>query len=125
MIIQLHGGDEFLQEYPRDNEKIRNLPEFYQKTGSLPLSEQKSIIALFRKMITYDITVEEILVVQKKLDPKPEEEKKNEEMEIEGFEDLPKLFISPIENFMDEFAGHVKDLRGLFKVPSENNLEGN
>ena len=46
-------------------------------------------------------------------------------MEIEGFEDLPKLFISPVENFMDEFTGNVKDPRGLFKVPCENNLEGN
>ena len=45
--------------------------------------------------------------MQKKLDPKPEEEKKNEEMEIEGFEDLPKLFISPIEKFMDEFTGNL------------------
>ena len=41
-------------------------------------------------------------------------------MEIEGFEDLPKLFISPIEKLMDEFKGSVKEFRGLFKVPREN-----
>ena len=41
-------------------------------------------------------------------------------MEIDGFEDLPKLFISPIEKLMDEFNGSVKEFRGLFKVPREN-----
>ena len=45
---------------------------------------------------------------------------RKEEMEIDGFEDLPKLFISPIEKSMDEFKGSVKEFRGLFKVPKEN-----
>ena len=39
-------------------------------------------------------------------------------MEIEGIEDLPVLFISAVENLMDEFEGLVKDFRGLFKIPS-------
>ena len=41
-------------------------------------------------------------------------------MEIEGFEDLPMVFISPIEKLMDEFKGSVKEFRGLFKIPKEN-----
>ena len=69
--------------------------------------------------------VEEIQLVQEKLDPKPIEQKKNEEMDVVGFEDLPKLFVSPIENFLNEFQGTVKDLRGLFKVPRENIPFGN
>ena len=84
-MIQQRGGD----EYPKENETFRNLSEFYQFLGSLPWSEQKAIIALFRNLISYDSEVEEIRVVQKKLDPKPVAEKENEEMEIEGFEDLP------------------------------------
>ena len=42
-------------------------------------------------------------------------EERKEHMEIEGFEDLPKLFISPIEKLMDEFKGSVKEFRGLLK----------
>ena len=38
-------------------------------------------------------------------------------MEIKGFENLPKLFISQTEKMMDEFIGSVKELRGLFKIP--------
>ena len=34
---------------------------------------------------------------------------RKEELDIEGFEDLPKLFISPIEKLMDEFKGLVKE----------------
>ena len=41
-------------------------------------------------------------------------------MEVEGLEDLPKLFISPIEKLMDEFKGSVKEFRGLFKISREN-----
>ena len=46
-------------------------------------------------------------------------------MEIVGFEELPKLFVSPIENLTDEFTGTVKDFRGLYKVPKENIPFGN
>ena len=41
-------------------------------------------------------------------------------MEIEGFESLPKLFISQTEKMMDEFTGSVKELRGLFKISKSN-----
>ena len=34
---------------------------------------------------------------------------RKEDMEIEGFEDLPKLFISPIEQLMDEFKGLLQE----------------
>ena len=47
-------------------------------------------------------------------------EGRKEDMEVDGFEDLPRLFISPIEKLMDEFKGLVKEFRGLFKVPKEN-----
>ena len=41
-------------------------------------------------------------------------------MDIEGFKDLPKLFISPIEQVMDAFKGLVKEFLGLFKISEEN-----
>ena len=43
--------------------------------------------------------------------------KKNfNKMEIEGFESLPKLFVSQTEKMMDEFTSSVKELRGLIKI---------
>ena len=45
-------------------------------------------------------------------------------MEIEGCENLPKLFISPTEKMMDEYTGSVKELRGLFKIPKTNTQTG-
>ena len=41
-------------------------------------------------------------------------------MEIEGFEDFPMLFISPIEHLMDKFKGSLKNFEALFKIPTEN-----
>ena len=41
-------------------------------------------------------------------------------MEIEGFDNLPKLFSSQTEKMMDEFDGSIKELRGLFKIPKTN-----
>ena len=46
-------------------------------------------------------------------------------MDVVDNEDLPRLFISPAEKFMDEFNGNSKDLRGLFKIPTENKFEVN
>ena len=55
-------------------------------------------------------------------------EEKINEMDIqcaEGFENLPKLFISQTEKFMDDYTGAVKELRGLFKIPKANSQVGN
>ena len=51
---------------------------------------------------------------QKKSEARTTLEEKINEMEIEGFESIPKLFISQTEKMMDEFTGSVKELRGLF-----------
>ena len=45
-------------------------------------------------------------------------------MEIEGFENFPKLFVLQTEKMVDEFTGSVKELRGLFKIPKSNNPNG-
>ena len=46
-------------------------------------------------------------------------------MEIDGFENLWNLFITPIENFMDALKGSVKELGGLFKITTANVPTGN
>ena len=76
-------------------------------------------------MISHDAFEEEIHITQEKMDPKPVADKKNKEMDIVGFEDLPKLFVSSIEKLMHEFDGSVKDFIDLFKVPKENIPVGN
>ena len=104
---------------------------FYEKNGTLPLSAEKSIISLFRKMLMYDAEIEELQTVQKSMKRTiPEalttaQEKTSEAMDVGEIEDLPKLFISPAEKFMDEFNGNSKDLKGLFKVPKEMSFEAN
>ena len=74
MMLIHSGGESYLENYPSDNESFKQLSEFYKVNGTLPLSEEKTIISLFRKMIQMDSYVE-----------------------LEGFENLPMLFISPIE----------------------------
>ena len=129
MMIQSLGGQEFLTNYPKDNDTFQVLTNFYERNGSLPLSAEKSIISLFRKMLMYDTEMEEVQLVQKSImntnTEIPAQEKKNETMDVVDTEDLPRLFISPAEKFMDEFNGSSKDLRGLFKIPTENKFEVN
>ena len=108
MMIQSLGGQEFLIGYPKDNDNFQVLTVFYEKNGTLPLSAEKSIISLFRKMLMYDVEIEELQTVQKglrKTTPealKTAQEKTSEVMDVGEIEDLPKLFISPAEKFMDE-----------------------
>ena len=54
MMIIHSRGDSYLENYPSDNEAFKMLSEFYRVDGTLPLSEEKIIIGLFRKMILMD-----------------------------------------------------------------------
>ena len=40
-------------------------------------------------------------------------------MEIKGLENIPKLFISPIEKMMDEFKGSMKQIHFINKFPTQ------
>ena len=69
------------------NESFKKLSKFYRVNGTLPLSEEKNIIALFRKMIAMDNFVEELaktLALQSKINQpeQKQEEEKKEEMEM-------------------------------------------
>ena len=55
----------------------------------------------------------------------PVQERKSEAMDVVDTEDLPRLFISTAEKFLNEFKGNSKDLKGLFKIPIENKFEVN
>ena len=118
-MIQFLGGQEFLNSYPKDNDTFQVLMNFYERNGSLPLSAEKSIIGLFRKMMMYDSEVEEVQMVQKSMKNTraevPVQERKSEAMDVVDTEDLPRLFISTAEKFLNEFKGNSKDLKGLFK----------
>ena len=106
-------GEGYLESFPSGNETFVRLSKFYRVNATLPFPEEKHIVGLFRKMIQMDSYVEELAktkVLQTKNDHPDEkqEEEKKEEMEIEGFEDLPEVFISPIEKLMDELKESVK-----------------
>ena len=90
-----------MENYLVDNEAFKMLSEFYRVNGTFPLSEEKIIIGLFRKMILMDSYVEEFTKTKAQQAKFDQTEKKQggderEEMEVEGFEDLPMVFISPI-----------------------------
>ena len=125
IMMQYLGGAEFLITCPKDHDTFQKLTDFYERNRSLPLSAEKLIIGLFRKMMMYHTEVEEIQLVQKSMKNTNAEvqiqaqEKRGESMEIGDIEDLPKLFISPAEKLMNEFDGISKDLKGLFKIPIE------
>ena len=117
------GGEDYPKQMPTDNENFK-ISKSFTRLLVLFLCP-KNIIGLFRKMIQMDNYFEEIA---RKMDQLVEIEKaldhaeRKEDMEIEGFEDLPKLFISPIEQLMDELKGSVKEFRALFKIPKETYL---
>ena len=67
MMVQYLGGQEFLISYPKDNDTLQKLTDFYDRNGSLPLNAEKSIIGLYRKMMMYDGDVEEVQMVQKSM----------------------------------------------------------
>ena len=135
MMFQDYDGENFLKNYRSYFENFKRLSEFYGKFSTLPLEEEKAIIGLFRFFLGFDTFYEEVnqlklnqILAKEKEQMQDKEttaqlEEKINEMEIEckeGFENLPKLFISPTEKFMDEFTGSVKELRGLFKIPKAN-----
>ena len=53
-------GEGCLGSFPSDNETFKRLSKFYRANGTVPLSEAKHIIKLFRKMIQLDSYVEEL-----------------------------------------------------------------
>ena len=90
-----------MENFPVDNEAFKMLSEFYRINGTLLLSEEKIIIGLFRKMILMDSYVEELTKTKAQQAKLEQIEKKQdgdvqEVMEVEGFEDLPVVFISQI-----------------------------
>ena len=90
----------------------RGLNAFYEKVNTLPLSEEKEIISLFKSAMSMDSWVEEFLTLQEQIDttvqplnrnPVLEEVKNN--MEINEEINLRELYIDPVEKIMDEFVG--------------------
>ena len=62
-MIQQLGGEKFLMGFPKDRDFFQQMTDFYDRNGTLPLSAGKSIISLFRKIMIYDTSIEEIQVI--------------------------------------------------------------
>ena len=60
MVIFDCGGDNYLNQMPTDSEIFKRLSDFYKANSTLPLSEEKNIIGLFRKMVQTDNYFEEL-----------------------------------------------------------------
>ena len=125
-----------MSNYTTEFEGFKRLTQFYIKFSTLPFMEEKTLISPFRIFMSFDSCYEKLnaLQIQKpKIDENNQEQKAEEakttytkEMDIEGFEDLPKLFVKPIEKLMDEFSGSGKEFKGqLLKIPTTNVTTGN
>ena len=138
MMYQDYDGEEFLKIETSQLDNFKRLSEFYGKFSTLPLEEEKAIIGLFRFYLGFDNFYEECNQLElNKILAKERQAAENtisedaileeriNEMEIEGSENIQKLFISPVEKFVDEFTGSVKELRCLFKIPRTNTQTGN
>ena len=60
MIFDCRGGANYLNQMPSDSEIFKRLSDFYKANSTLPLSEEKNIIRLFRKMMQMDNYFEEL-----------------------------------------------------------------
>ena len=98
-------SEETLRRYARETTKIAELNAFHEKVNTLPLSEEKEIISLFRSAMGMDSWVEEFLSLQEQIEttvqptninPVLEETKDN--MEINEEKNLRELYIDSVEN---------------------------
>ena len=118
--------------FQRELAKIVKLNGFHDKCNTLPISEEKAIVSLFRTAMNMDSYVEEYVNLQEQNIPavqpivrnQPTTEQK-EDMEITTDLVLRDLFVDPVERFMDEFVGTAKDLRGLFKIHTSTTVDSN
>ena len=120
MMLFDFGGDDFLANYKEEFDGFKRLMENFLHqiqyiTNDSYYEEINALQAQKAKIDANNILNEEI--------EKPKEAEN--EIDIDGFENLPKLFIKPTEKLMDEFTGSVKSCRGLFKIPKTNVPTGN
>ena len=131
-MMFLSVTEENRNRFERELAKIVELNGFHDKCNTLPISEEKTIISLFRTAMNMDSFVEEYVNVQEQsitaVQPivrnQPAMEQK-EDMEISTDLVLRDLYVDPVEKFMDEFVGTAKDLRGFFKIHTSTAVDSN
>ena len=60
MMIFDCGGENYLNQMRTDSKIFKRLSDFYKANSTLPLSQEKNIIGLFRKMMQMDNYFEEL-----------------------------------------------------------------
>ena len=124
--------DDNRNRYQRELAKIVELNGYHDKCNTLPISEEKAIVSLFRTAMNMDSFVEEfvnlqeqnITAVQPAIRNQPATEQK-EDMEISTDLVLRELYVDPVEKFMDEFVGTATELKGLFKIHTSTAVDSN
>ena len=112
MIFLSITSEESRNRFSREISKIEDLNKFHDKYNTLPLSEEKELISLFRSAMGMDSWVEEFVNLQdqanRTIQPihrNPMQEESKDVMEITEDFPLKELYIDPMEKFMDEFTG--------------------
>ena len=109
--------------FSRERGKIAELNAFHEKFNTLPMSEEKTFVSLFRTAMICDTNVEEFLRLQEKLPNQVIiQDKVSTDNAMEILEDinLRSLYIDQTEKFMDEYVGTALEMKGLFKTHDSN-----
>ena len=119
MMFLSISSDDAIRRFAREIAKIAELNAFHEKANTLPLSEEKEIISLFRSAMGMDSWVEEFLNLQEQVNTTIQpvnrnsvQEESKDNMDINEEITLRDLYIDPVEKIMDEFTGTATELRG-------------
>ena len=134
MFLSL-SSEESLNRFARERTKIAELNAFHEKFNTLPMSEEKTLISLFRSAMGMDSFVEELIRLEEQAPQRTNVARNDEtrripatnedQMEIQEARNLRELYVDPMEKFMDEYVGTATELRGRFKIHSSNIVDDN
>ena len=108
-MMFLSISEDTRNRYQRELAKIVELNGFHDKCNTLPISEEKTIISLFRTAMNMDSFVEEFMNLQEQNATSVQPIVRNEttaeqkdNMEVTTDLALRDLYVDPAEKFMDE-----------------------
>ena len=101
MIFLSLSSEESLNRFVRERTKIAEFNVFHEKFNTLPISEEKTLIALFRSAMGMDSFVEELLQIEERAPQRNNATSRipannEDQMEIQEAKNLRELYIDPL-----------------------------
>ena len=131
-MMFLSISEDTRNRYQRELAKIVELNGYHDKCNTLPISEEKAIVSLFRTAMNMDSFVEEFVNLQEQnataVQPIIRNETTTEQrdnMEVTTDLALRDLYVDPVGKFMDEFVGTATELIELCKIHTSTVVDSN